>query len=88
MLFYKKIQLLALQRGLSISDLAKELKISRTSLYTYRYKQPSPATLRKIAAYFDLPVSEFLGLEYMKENITDLKKKSLADLSHNKSFLS
>ena len=85
---YAKIRELCEERGINIAALAKGTGI-RNSVFTElkmgRTKKLSAATLEKIAAFFNVPVSVFFGDEgdgtEEKQNELFRKRKLLFDLS-------
>ena len=86
---YAKIRELCEERGMNIAALAKGTGI-RNSVFTElkmgRTKNLSAATLEKIAAFFDVPVSAFFGESPRdgaeeKQNELFKKRKLLFDLS-------
>lgn len=86
---YAKIRELCEERGINIAALAKGTGI-RNSVFTElkmgRTKKLSAATLEKIAAFFNVPVSVFFGDEAadgteQKQNELFRKRKLLFDLS-------
>ena len=86
---YTKIRELCEERGINIAAMAKGTGI-RNSVFTElkmgRTKNLSAATLEKIAAFFDVPVSAFFGEEARdgaeeKQNELFKKRKLLFDLS-------
>lgn len=87
-MFYDKYAQLCKRRGVSMSAAAVEAGLSKslvTKWKTNKVDVPSPDVLKKLSAYFNMPVSELLGEEEMgikKEQPTDFdglskKQKSL-----------
>jgi transcriptional regulator with XRE-family HTH domain len=64
--FYDKYAQLCKRRGVSMSAAALEAGLSKslvTKWKTNKVDVPSPDVLKKLSAYFNLPVSELLGEE-------------------------
>ena len=89
-MFYDKYAQLCKQRGVSMSAAAVDAGLSKslvTKWKTNKVDVPSPDVLKKLSAYFDMPVSELLGEEVgiKKEKPTaqgdglSEKKKSFID---------
>lgn len=87
-MFYDKYTQLCKRRGVSMSAAAIEAGLSKslvTKWKTNKVDVPSPDVLKKLSAYFDMPVSELLGeeeKEQKKEQPTDFdglseKRKAL-----------
>lgn len=87
-MFYDKYAQLCKQRGVSMSAAAVEAGLSKslvTKWKTNKVDVPSPDVLKKLSAYFNMPVSELLGEEEMgikKEQPTEIdglseKRKAL-----------
>lgn len=76
-MFYDKYAQLCKRRGVSASAAAVEAGLSKslvTKWKTNKVDVPSPDVLKKLSAYFGVPVSELLGEEEMsikKEQPTD-----------------
>lgn len=65
-MFYDKYAQLCKQRGVSMSAAALEAGLSKslvTKWKTNKVDVPSPDVLKKLSAYFNMPVSELLGEE-------------------------
>ena len=65
-MFYDKYAQLCKQRGVSMSAAAVEAGLSKslvTKWKTNKVDVPSPDVLKKLSAYFGMPVSELLGEE-------------------------
>ena len=65
-MFYDKYAQLCKRRGVSMSAAALEAGLSKslvTKWKTNKVDVPSPDVLKKLSAYFNLPVSELLGEE-------------------------
>jgi transcriptional regulator with XRE-family HTH domain len=84
--FYDKYAQLCKRRGVSMSAAAQNAGLSKslvTKWKTNKVDVPSPDVLKKLSAYFGMPVSELLGEEdTKKEQPTEIdglskKKKSL-----------
>lgn len=69
-MFYDKLQLLCTERGMTVSGLLETLNMSKSSASRWKSKgySPSPASVKKIADYFEIPVAELL--ESKKEALT------------------
>lgn len=68
-MFYDRFVELCNSRGVTPSRAALDAGISKslvTKWKTNRSKMPSADVIQKLSAYFDLPVSEFLGEESKK----------------------
>lgn len=67
-MFYDKYAQLCKRRGVSMSAAALEAGLSKslvTKWKTNKVEVPSPDVLKKLSAYFNMPVSELLGEEEM-----------------------
>lgn len=76
-MFYDKYAQLCKRRGVSMSAAAVEAGLSKslvTKWKTNKVDVPSPDVLKKLSAYFDMPVSELLG-----EEEKDIKKEQPTD---------
>ena len=65
-MFYDKYAQLCKRRGVSMSAAAVEAGLSKslvTKWKTNKVDVPSPDVLKKLSAYFNIPVSELLGEE-------------------------
>ena len=65
-MFYDKYAQLCKQRGVSMSAAAQEAGLSKSLVTKWKVNEvdvPSPDVLKKLSAYFNLPVSELLGEE-------------------------
>lgn len=64
--FYDKYAQLCKQRGVSMSAAAQEAGLSKSLVTKWKVNKvdvPSPDVLKKLSAYFGLPVSELLSEE-------------------------
>ena len=80
-MFYDRFVYLCSKKGVSPSRAAIEAGISKslvTKWKTNNAKDPSPDVLRKLAAYFSMPVSELLGEESEKAP-TNSGERSVSD---------
>ena len=80
-MFYDRFVYLCSKKGVSPSRAAIEAGISKslvTKWKTNNAKDPSPDVLRKLAAYFSMPVSELLG-EENKKAPTENGERSVSD---------
>lgn len=61
--FPNQLKKLRREKGLNQNELAQALGLSKTAVSNYEtgYAPPSSTNLRKIAAYFDVSISELLG---------------------------
>lgn len=62
-MFYDKYAHICKQRGISVSAAAMEAGLSKslvTKWKTNKVEVPSPDVLKKLSAYFNIPVSELL----------------------------
>jgi len=60
-LFYEKLKKLCFERGISVSKMAVDLKISTTTVTGWkRGAKPQPAQVKKIVEYFDISTDELL----------------------------
>ena len=69
-MFYDKYAQLCKRRGVSMSAAAVEAGLSKslvTKWKTNKVDVPSPDVLKKLSAYFNMPVSELLGEETKKD---------------------
>ena len=89
-MFYDKYAQICKQRGVSMSAAAMEAGLSKSLVTKWKVNKvdvPSPDVLKKLSAYFGVPVSELLGEEEMgikKEQPTEFdglskKQKALID---------
>lgn len=65
-MFYDKYAQLCKQRGVSVSAAAMDAGLSKSLVTKWKVNKvdvPSPDVLKKLSAYFGLPVSELLGEE-------------------------
>ena len=65
-MFYDKYAQLCKRKGVSVSAAALEAGLSKslvTKWKTNKVDVPSPDVLKKLSAYFNIPVSELLGEE-------------------------
>ena len=67
-MFYDKYAQLCKKRGISVSAAALEAGLSKSLVTKWKANKvevPSPDVLKKLSAYFGMPVSELLGEEEM-----------------------
>ena len=67
-MFYDKYAQICKQRGISMSAAALEAGLSKSLVTKWKVNKvevPSPDVLKKLSAYFNIPVSELLGEEEM-----------------------
>lgn len=58
-MFYERLKKLCFERGISVSKMAVDLKISTTTVTGWkRNAKPRSAQVKKIAEYFDVPTDE------------------------------
>ena len=58
-MFYEKLKKLCFERGISLSRMAVDLKISTTTVTGWkRGARPQPAQVKKIAEYFKISTNE------------------------------
>lgn len=64
-MFYSHLDSLCAERGITITELMKELKISPSSASRWKSKgyEPSRATAKKIADYFGITVQQLMNSE-------------------------
>ena len=65
-MFYDKYAHICKQRGISMSAAALEAGLSKSLVTKWKVNKvevPSPDVLKKLSAYFGIPVSELLGEE-------------------------
>ena len=65
-MFYDKYAQLCKKRGISVSAAAVEAGLSKSLVTKWKANKvevPSPDVLKKLSAYFGMPVSELLGEE-------------------------
>ena len=61
-MFYEKLKRLCFERGISVSKMAIDLKISTTTVTGWkRGSKPQPAQVKKIVEYFDISTDELLS---------------------------
>lgn len=68
--FYDKYAQLCKQRGVSMSAAAVDAGLSKSLVTKWKVNKvdvPSPDVLKKLSAYFNMPVSELLGEEEEKK---------------------
>lgn len=71
--FYDKYATLCKLRGISMSAAATEAGLSKSLVTKWKVNKvevPSPDVLKKLSAYFSIPVSELIGEDEKKENPT------------------
>ena len=76
-MFYDKYAQICKQRGISMSAAAMEAGLSKSLVTKWKANKvevPSPDVLKKLSAYFNIPVSELLG-----EENEDKKEKPTED---------
>ena len=83
---YKRIENLCKNRGVDITTMCKEAKISRAIMSEFkmgRTKELSTSTLSKLSNYFDVSVDYLLGKEdqIQKENTPALNARDERDIS-------
>lgn len=73
--FPNRLKKLRREKGLNQNELAQALGLSKTAVSNYEtgYAPPSSTNLRKIAAFFDVSISELLG-----ENPSSMHEASIA----------
>lgn len=89
--FYDKYAQLCKQRGVSMSAAALEAGLSKSLVTKWKVNKvdvPSPDVLKKLSAYFGMPVSELLGEEDKKEQPTENdglseKRKALIEFAQS-----
>jgi transcriptional regulator with XRE-family HTH domain len=60
-MFYEKLKKLCFERGISVSKMAVDLKISTTTVTGWkRGSKPQPAQVKKIVEYFNISTEELL----------------------------
>lgn len=72
-MFYDKYAQICKRRGISMSAAAMEAGLSKSLVTKWKVNKvevPSPDVLKKLSAYFSIPVSELIGEEDKKENPT------------------
>ena len=81
-MFYDKYAQLCKQRGVSMSAAAVEAGLSKSLVTKWKVNQvevPSPDVLKKLSAYFGIPVSELLGEEETKKATIDVVDDDLRE---------
>lgn len=75
--FYKNFVDLCKQRGVSPSAVAKEIGLNNSSVtYWKKGSEPKTSTIEKLADYFNVSPTYFLGLEQrLEENLPDVKER-------------
>lgn len=69
-MFYDKYAQICKQRGISMSAAALEAGLSKSLVTKWKVNKvevPSPDVLKKLSAYFNIPVSELLGEDKNEE---------------------
>ena len=72
-MFYDKYAEICKQRGISMSAAAQAAGLSKSLVTKWKVNRvdvPSPDVLKKLSAYFGIPVSELIGEEEEKEKPT------------------
>ena len=80
-MFYDRFVYLCSKKGVSPSRAAVDAGISKSLVTKWKNnnaKDPSPDVLRKLSAYFCMPVSELLGEENEKAP-TEIGERSVSD---------
>ncbi len=80
-MFFEKLEKLCYQNGISIAALAKNIGLTQQA--TSRWKngsQPSPATIKKLAEYFNV------SIEYFLDTATTADHGSIAFSGSNNNF--
>ena len=78
-MFYDKYAQICKQRGISMSAAALEAGLSKSLVTKWKANKvdvPSPDVLKKLSAYFGLPVSELLGEEKDEEDKKEIYVES------------
>ena len=79
-MFYEKLKKLCFERGISVSKMAVDLKISTTTVTGWkRGSKPQPAQVKKIVEYFDISTDELLS-ETPAASPTELRDDKPTDL--------
>ena len=79
-MFYEKLKRLCFERGISVSKMAIDLKISTTTVTGWkRGSKPQPAQVKKIVEYFDISTDELLS-ETPTASPTELQDDKSTDL--------
>ena len=84
-MFYDKYAQLCKRRGVSMSAAAVEAGLSKSLVTKWKVNKvdvPSPDVLKKLSAYFGMPVSELLG-EEEKERPTIQEDDGLTENQRN-----
>lgn len=74
---YERIEELRKQYGISQGKLEKELKIANGSVNKWRDHNPKAETLKKVADFFDVPVTYLLTGETTDSKLTKEESKLL-----------
>ena len=59
-MLYDKIKKLCIEKGISIAKLEKECELGNTTIRRWESSTPNVNTLKKVADYFQVPVTYFL----------------------------
>jgi transcriptional regulator with XRE-family HTH domain len=81
-MFYERLKKLCFERGISVSKMAVDLKISTTTVTGWkRGARPQPAQVKKIVEYFKISTDELLYVTPAAAvSPTDLQDDNAADL--------
>lgn len=85
MTFYERVHGLCDQKGMSITKLATILGFSASATTTWKnmVEKPKPATIKKIADYFEITIDELnRGVEYIDYNKIDTSSFNRAAFEH------
>ena len=81
-MFYDKYAQICKQRGISMSAAAMEAGLSKSLVTKWKANKvevPSPDVLKKLSAYFNIPVSELLGEENEDKKETPTEDGELSE---------
>ena len=80
-MFYEKLKKLCFERGISVSKMAVDLKISTTTVTGWkRGAKPQPAQVKKIVQYFEISTDELLYETPAVVSPTELSDDKSTDL--------
>lgn len=80
-MFYKKLERICFENGISVRHVATQIGLSPQSALGWKNgSQPSPATIKKLAEYFNVSV------EYFLDTVTTADHGSIAFSGCNNNF--
>lgn len=77
MTFNERIVELCQQKGISQSQLERDLGISKGSVTKWKTKEPRPSTLQKVADYFNVQVNYLMNGEIIENELSARNEKDI-----------